>query len=282
MKREEIRMYYGDPGRKDYSMWAVANRGIIPIYTQKGILSDEILYGMEAEISNETSGGFCYIRTEYGYEGYARTEAFVPCKGETGTQMTVKQAYADILKEPHVRGRRILSVPRGARVEILQEVENGYRKLLLYDGTTGYMKESYLTEFFEEPFSQEECEIRERVVQNAMQYRDVQYRYGGKTPLGIDCSGLTFMAYYLCGIVIYRDAKIMPEFPVHPIAREDAKPGDLIYYDGHVTMYLGEGKYIHATGHTGSDRVVINSLNRNDICYREDLTHGIVAFASVF
>lgn len=263
-------------------MWAVANRGIIPIYTLGGVMSDEILYGMEAELSKETSGGFCYIRTEYGYEGYAKASAFVSCEGEPGQQMTVRRAYADILREPQVKGHRIISLPRGARVDTLPETENGYRKIRLYNGTEGYMKESCLTEYLDEPFSQEEDEIRQQVVSNAMEYMDVQYRWGGKTPLGIDCSGLTFMAYYLCGIVIYRDAKIVRGFPVHPIAREEARPGDLIFYDGHVTMFLGGGRYIHATGHTGSDRVVINSLCEYDTCYREDLTQNIITFGSIF
>lgn len=263
-------------------MRVAANRGIIPIYTESGVMSDEILYGMKAEFAPQRNGNFRYIRTEYGYEGYAEESAFVADKTREGAQMMVRQAYADILKEPHVRGRRLISVPRGARVEALSDTENGYRKIRLYDDSEGYIKESYLTQYYTAPFSRDEDEIRKRVVGNAMEYMDVQYRWGGKTPLGIDCSGLTFMAYYLCGIVIYRDAKIMPDFPVHPIAYGRMKPADLIYYDGHVTMYLGEGRYIHATGHTGSDRVVINSLRAEDACYREDLTHGIVAYGSVF
>lgn len=260
----------------------IANRGIIPIYAESGIMSDEILYGMEAEFSTEKNGEFRYIRTEYGYEGYAKEADFVQCRENRRDQMVIRQAYADILKEPHVRGKHLISVPRGARVEVLSDMENGYRKVRLYDGAEGYIKESFLTQYYKEPFSRDEDTIRRQVVKNAVEYMDVQYRWGGKTPLGIDCSGLTFMAYYLCGIVIYRDAKILPGFPVHPIAHEKMMAGDLIYYDGHVTMYTGDGRYIHATGHTGSDRVVINSLIEGDEGYREDLTKGIVAYGSVF
>lgn len=262
-------------------MCVVASQGIVPVYTESGVMSDEILYGMKAEFSAKRNGEFRYICTEYGYEGYVKESSFAN-GAQAGEQKMVRQAYADILKEPHVRGERLLSVPRGARVEALSDTENGYRKVRLYNGFTGYIKESYLAQYYRTPFSENEDEIRNQAVKNAMEYMNVQYRWGGKTPLGIDCSGLTFMAYYLCGITIYRDAKIMPGFPVHEISFEEMKPADLIYYDGHVTMYLGEGRYIHATGHTGSDRVVINSLNAEDECYREDLTRGIVAYGSVF
>ena len=47
-------------------------------------------------------------------------------------------------------------------------------------------------------------------------------------------------------------------------------------------MYLGGGKYIHATGRARDDRVVINSLFPDDAGYREDLANGLVAVGSVF
>ena len=37
--------------------------------------------------------------------------------------------------------------------------------------------------------------------------------------------------------------------------------GDLLYFPGHIAMYIGDGKYIHSTGKAGSGGVVINSLN---------------------
>ena len=47
------------------------------------------------------------------------------------------------------------------------------------------------------------------------------------------------------------------------------KLGDMLYWPGHVAMYIGNEKYIHSTGK--SSGVVINSLNAEDENYREDL-----------
>jgi len=115
-----------------------------------------------------------------------------------------------------------------------------------------------------------------------LSYLGVQYRWGGKTPLGIDCSGLVSMAYLLNGVIIYRDAAIKPGFALHEISFEAAKPGDLLFFPGHVAMYLGEGRFVHSTGHTGTEGVILSSLAEGAPDYRADLKESMTAVASIF
>lgn len=86
----------------------------------------------------------------------------------------------------------------------------------------------------------------------------------------------------LNGVYIYRDARLMPEFPVRQISYDNIKEGDLLYFPGHVAMYIGNGEYIHSTARPGSDGVVINSLNPAADNYRRDLAESIYAAGSVF
>ena len=70
--------------------------------------------------------------------------------------------------------------------------------------------------------------LRARAVEVALSYQGTQYRWGGKSPLGVDCSGLTFMAWFFCGVSLYRDARLVDGFPARPIPFEARKPGDLL------------------------------------------------------
>lgn len=140
-----------------------------------------------------------------------------------------------------------------------------------------------------EPKEQEDADalrseeaFRESIVQTAYSYLGTQYRWGGKTACGIDCSGLAFMSYFRNGILIWRDAAIKEGYPVHEIPIEQAKPGDLLFFPGHVAIYLGNGKIIHATGHPESSCVTFNSLREGELGYREDLKNSLCAAGSIF
>lgn len=122
--------------------------------------------------------------------------------------------------------------------------------------------------------------LRKNIVDTAFEYMTSQYKWGGKSPLGIDCSGLTSMSYMLNGIITYRDAKIVEGFPVKKIAFENLKPADLIYFPGHIAMYIGNNEYIHSSA--SNDGVYINSFDKNKSNYREDLATTISYCGSVF
>ena len=124
--------------------------------------------------------------------------------------------------------------------------------------------------------------FRAAVCEQAKKYMSTEYRWGGKSGRGIDCSGLVSSAYMQCGVLIYRDAKIVEGWPMHEVAFENKKPGDALFFPGHVALYLGEGRYIHSTGAAVSGGVVINSLEPSDPLYREDLVKCLYAVGSVF
>ncbi len=102
---------------------------------------------------------------------------------------------------------------------------------------------------------------RLKVVRYAKRFLGVRYRYGGSSPrTGFDCSG--FVAY------VYRHFGIaLPHYSVaqfqagRRVPRGRLRPGDLVFFHGlgHVGLYVGKGRFIHAP-HSGT-RVSIASLN---------------------
>lgn len=129
--------------------------------------------------------------------------------------------------------------------------------------------------------SQGENQLREGAARSALSYLGCAYRWGGKSPLGIDCSGLTFMSWMEQGILIYRDAHIKDKYPVREISRDELKKGDLIFFPGHVGMYLENDRFVHATGYAASFCVCVSSLNPSDPDYRADLAGNISMCGSV-
>ena len=66
------------------------------------------------------------------------------------------------------------------------------------------------------------------------------------------------------------------------VPREQLKKGDLLFFPGHVAMYMGDGLYCHSTAHAGDDGFTINSLDPASPVYREDLVSRITQIGSYF
>ena len=325
--------------------FALFARPVVTIYdlptttkeSEAGIVStigDEGLYGQACQVRTAPGGvtaegeklpdGVAEVVTFYGYHGYV----FEPdlyfmeesdLRAYLGAELVMAGRATDVLSLPKVQGVRLLELERGAVLRRLQEAEphDGWVKVQLVDGTTGYVRDVAL-----EPvrypmtavFTQEagrsfdealalaegckpetlvqtaldrwhggsEAAFRNQLVEQAKKYLGTEYRWGGKSGRGIDCSGLVSSAYMQCGVLIYRDAKLVEGWPMHEIPFEEKKRGDALYFPGHIALYLGEGRYIHSTGAANSGGVVLNSLDPADPLYREDLVKSLYAVGSLF
>jgi cell wall-associated NlpC family hydrolase len=80
----------------------------------------------------------------------------------------------------------------------------------------------------------------------AMSQLGVPYRSISSEPgVGFDCSGLTTWAFAQAGLEIPRTSR--DQFrAAERIDREEAEPGDFVYYPGHISIYLGEGMMVHS------------------------------------
>lgn len=283
-------------------------------------IADELFSGWAVLVDEKTlQNGWMKAETSYAYSGYV-SEKEIRIISETEMRerqskdrfMRIDAMQADLLSIPIVQGLPGELLLRHAVVEVLEkQTEDGWSKVRTAAGREGYVRSAYLKErkdhdgyllkcvekpsvmqdtlwkksFFEQvcDFSKEkEEELRRKLTASAMRYLGVQYRWGGKSSQGIDCSGLLFMSYMENGILIFRDARLHSDFPVQEISKEKLSEGDLIYFPGHVAMYLGAGRYIHATASAQCPGVGINSLIPGEEGYREDLLKKIVAYGSIF
>ena len=80
--------------------------------------------------------------------------------------------------------------------------------------------------------------------------------------------------------MIYRDSRILPEYAVREISKEEMKAGDLLYFPGHMAMYIGDDRYIHSS--FSRSGVLISSLYRWDKDYVPELAGKLLKVGSVF
>lgn len=112
---------------------------------------------------------------------------------------------------------------------------------------------------------------RATLIANAMQWLNAPYLWGGKTILGVDCSGFSQTMYKLIGMPLARDARLQAQQGTGIPSLKKVIPGDLAFFDDkeeivHVGILTGPNQIIHAAGRVRIDVIdnkgIINTDTR--------------------
>lgn len=108
--------------------------------------------------------------------------------------------------------------------------------------------------------------VRQGIISTAKKYLGTPYVWGGKTPKGFDCSGLTSYVYRQYGIKLPAWSNHQTKVGVRS-AISNARPGDLVGWNrgGHVGIYIGNGMLLHSPRPGRS--VEIRPLRANEGAY---------------
>lgn len=209
----------------------------------------QLLFGDHYSIYETTADGQWHkIRIEYDeYEGWISSlqhsmvsEDYFDYLNKTEFKIST-ELVASLLFRKELVQILIGSVLPISSTELFQIEEQ-----LAYNGSSKNMGEKRDFEFLREI---------------AMKYRNAPYQWGGKSPFGIDCSGLTQQVFRICGYRLKRDAWQQYQQGDAVSSLDAAIPGDLLFFNqdegkiGHVGILLEGNAFIHASGKVRIDRV---------------------------
>ena len=101
----------------------------------------------------------------------------------------------------------------------------------------------------------------QKVIESAFQYLNAPYLWGGKSIMGIDCSGLVQVVYGMYGMLLQRDASEQVEKGEAIDDLSESKAGDLAFFENpagkiiHVGILFNSHQIIHASGQVKIEKI---------------------------
>ena len=142
-------------------------------------------------------------------------------------------------------------------IDYIETQDNHLTSLVIGSNVSGV---SFLNNTYSGPSVSGKKE-KAKLLETASLYLNAPYLWGGKTPMGIDCSGLTQMVYRINGHFIPRDASQQVLLGSTLSFIDESEPGDLAFFDDdegkiiHVGLLLENNYILHAHGKVRIDRI---------------------------
>jgi cell wall-associated NlpC family hydrolase len=185
----------------------------------------------------EAREGWAWVQLETdGYVGYV-SEDMLWQEGKPAThRVAVPSTF--MFQAPSIKTQPVVTLPMNAALAVtggdekFASLSNGqfvFRRHLREQG-------SYEADF---------VEVAER-------FLHVPYLWGGKSSVGLDCSGLVQLALEASGIACPRDSDMQENALGNPLPKDDLgslRRGDLVFWDGHVGIMTDADHLLHANGH---------------------------------
>ena len=212
---------------------------------------NQLLFGETVKVLNERGKLWVKVRSQHdNYEGWM-TRTLLEEVTETEAKAGSSFVAAGLLNTIIVAGA-VMQVPAGS---LLPAFDGSKGKL-------GKVEYSFEGSHIKKEEQQPGTVLLEKL---AMQWLNAPYLWGGRTILGVDCSGFVQVNYRMMGIDLPRDAWQQAQEGTAVKKLKEAQAGDLAFFDDkeeivHVGILLGNDKIIHASG-----RVRIDSIDKKGI-----------------
>jgi hypothetical protein len=194
-------------------------------------LLTEALYGERVTIYETDEEGWAWGQLKSdSYVGWMPASALLAPQAEPTHRVSALRTL--VFPGPSIKLPPTDALPLEARVAVVRQDDD-----LAVTATGGHIPARHLA-----PLHSKESDF----VAVAERFVGTPYLWGGKSSVGIDCSGLVQVALSACGIAGPRDSDMQEVTLGQPISLAGLQRGDLIFWKGHVAIALGRNSMIHA------------------------------------
>jgi hypothetical protein len=218
-------------------------------------MTNQLLFGDAVRILKKKKGIWVKVRSLGDeYEGWTTTTLLQEVN--EGDAKTLHPYFTAGLLNQISIGGATMQLPMGCFLPNLTAGEGSFgENLFHFDGEVGVRNQTQVND--------------ELIHSLTKRWLNTPYLWGGKTLMGVDCSGFVQVNFRMMGIELPRDAWQQAQTGENIEKLKDAQCGDLAFFDDreeivHVGILLGDNKIIHASG-----KVRIDTMDKKGIINSE-------------
>ncbi|MBX6327199.1 MAG: C40 family peptidase [Pseudolabrys sp.] len=197
-------------------------------------LASQALFGEEVTVYDITEEGWAWGQLESdGYVGWLSANALGPPGPAPTHKVSVPRTLA--FPRPDIKAPPLAGLPMGARLTVVHQDER-----FAVTAAGWHVPLAHLAPV---------CATHADFVAVAERFLDAPYLWGGKTSLGIDCSGLVQIALQTAGLPCPRDSDMQELALGTTAAFSELRRGDLLFWPGHVAIARSEDEITHANAY---------------------------------
>ena len=207
----------------------INNYPIVNIYEKESLkskLSSQLIYGERFQILNKKKG-WLKIKTSYDkYTGFIKRRKFIK---DIKITHKISSLFARIYSKP--KNKYILStkLPFCSLISVTEKKKEFYKFEKYWIKKKDVVPVSY----------------KQQTFKNIIIFKDIPYKWGGKTYKGIDCSALVQIFFKFNNQYCPRDTKDQIKYFKKP---KNIRKNAIIFWKGHVAVCLSKTRLIHAYG----------------------------------
>ncbi|KPU82279.1 hypothetical protein JI56_02730 [SAR11 cluster bacterium PRT-SC02] len=197
--------------------------------SEKSEVMTQMIYGDCFSVTKKNRNWIKVKIKEDGYSGFIKKKNFATFYKPTHKICVLK---ANVYRSSNKK-EKLIEIPFGSKIKVIERKNNYFRF------SNGWIDKKDI-----KPVSYKEKKLFRKITI----FKNIKYKWGGKSFKGIDCSGLIQIFFNFNNRFCPRDTKDQIKYFKKNIKLNNIKKNDILFWKGHVAVAISKKKLIHAYG----------------------------------